>query len=592
MKLSELGDIRASSFSGIALRSIASAILLLSLTPAPARAGADFEQQFLLKPGWNAVYLEVTPENPAVEAAFAGIPVASVWTWMPDDNTVKFIQNPDENMIETSGWRGYFPRPRPEAFLSNLFILKANQAYLIKLDGSQSLTWTIHGAPSLRSMSWVPDSFNLTGFHVDPDHPPTFGAYFADRAALEGQPIYRLGPLGDWTLVEHPYSESIASGAAYWVYCKGTTDFDGVMEVSVDWADRMDFGSSLNSQSLAVRNRSTVDVDITLLQSASQSPVPLSLIVEDEETGRKTWANLPSSYAMPAPAGQELLLRLGVRRAELSSDEADGILEIFNGLGDRRLVPVSARSYHAPPPGEAAKARSTISPYAGLWQGKVLVNAVSEAQMGGSTPKETSSVLPLRFLIHVDSDGVARLLKEVIEMWQDGTMVPDPENPGFLKTETPGHAVLVTNEDLIPQFSGVEMRDGVPVGIRLSTVAYDFPEEYLEMSGAVGLSGSLEVTLSLGASFPTNPFYDRYHPDHDNLDAQFLNPKQEAYEITRHIRFVFSDTDPSGKTDPEWGDSLLGGSYSEEITGLHRNTIYVGGSFRLRRVAGVPELNQ
>lgn len=40
-----------------------------------------FQQSFILQPGWNTVFLEVSPENRSVEAAFAGIPVASVWTW-------------------------------------------------------------------------------------------------------------------------------------------------------------------------------------------------------------------------------------------------------------------------------------------------------------------------------------------------------------------------------------------------------------------------------------------------------------------------------------------------------------------------------
>ncbi|MCD4749009.1 MAG: hypothetical protein K8R59_06520, partial [Thermoanaerobaculales bacterium] len=566
---------------------------LVLLTVPHGECAGTYQQSFVLKPGWNAVFLEVTPENRSVESAFAGIPIASVWTWMPSDETVQFIQDPNENQDLTSGWLGYFPRPRPEAFLTNLFILQANRAYLIKLDGTQSVTWNVTGVPSLRSMRWVPDSFNLVGFHVDPGRRPTFGSYFADRAALEGQPIYRLGEGGVWTLVEQPYSNTITPGAAYWVYCDGKTDFDGPMEVSVEWGDRMDFSSSLSSQVLVVRNRTVVDVDITLRQLTSQTPAPLSMKIQEEDTGRETWASLPSTYAVPAPAGRELLLKFGVRRAEFTADEVGGILEVTNGLGARRLVPIDAKRYHAPPADQSKAAKAGgIANFAGLWQATVLVNGVSEAQMGGTTPEDTGKLFPLRILIHVDSAGVARLVNEVVEMWEEGTMAPDPENPGFLITETPGRAVLLTNEDLIPNFTGVTMRDGVPVGIRLSSIAYDFPGEVLEMDGAVGPTGTLEATLVMDADFATNPYKHGFHPDHNNLDEQFLNPRQEAYEVTRSIQFVFSDIDPREDNDPEWGDSLLGGTYFEEISGLHRNTIFVGGTFRLRRVAGVPELNQ
>ncbi len=550
-------------------------------------------QSFDLKPGWNTVFLEVTPEDRNVESAFAGIPIASVWTWMPDDETVQFIQDPTEERPADNGWYCYFPRPRPEAFLTNLFVLQANRAYLIKLDGNQPITWNVAGTPSLRAIQWIPDSFNLVGFHIDPSRPPTFGAYLADRSALENGPVYRLGAGGSWELIEQPYSESIESGEAYWVFCKGTTDFDGPMEVSVEWSDRIDFGSSLASQLLVVRNRTVIDVDITLHTASSQIPVPLSLMVKDEETGRENWTPLPTTYSIPAPAGQELLLKFGVRRADLTADDAGGILEVRNGLGARRLVPVFARRYHAPPPGQAKAGRASgVATFAGLWQGTVLVDAVSEAQHGETTPKKAGMVFPLRVLIHVDSVGTTRLLNEVIEMWQDGTVVPDPENPDYLTTETPGRAVLLTNEDLIPQFTGIVMRDDSPVGIRMSSVAYDFPGDTLEMNGDFSPTGTLEATLTMDSNFPTNPFKHRYHPDHNNLDEQFLNPVQEAYEVTRRIRFVFSATDPEEKNEPDWGDSLLAGQYFEEISGLHRNTIYVAGTFRMRRVAGVPELNQ
>lgn len=572
------------------------ALVMMMITSSPQVWGQDTVQQsFLLKPGWNAVFLEVSPEEQSVEAAFAGIPIASVWTWMPRDETVQFIQDPDEGMPLDGGWLGYFPRPRPEAFLTNLYILQANRAYLIKLEGTQSVTWTVSGVPSLRSMAWVADSFNLTGFHVDPERPPTFGAYFADRSAFENQPVYHLVN-GSWSLIEQPYSTTINPGEAYWVYSDGKADFDGPMEVSVEWGDTMDFGSSLSSQLLVVRNRTVVDVDITLEQVSSSGTVPLSLKITEEDTGRQNWASLPAAYALSIAAGQELLLDFGVRRAEFSADEIGGVLSVTNGIGARRLVPIKAKSYHAPATtnakatGKASK--SGIATFAGLWQGKVLVSSVSQAQTGGVTPTPVGKSFPLRVLIHVDSGGTARLLKEVIEMWEDGTMVPDPDNPGYLITDTPGRAVLLTNEDLIPEFTGVTTRDGVPVGIRLSTIAYDFPGETLEMDGTVGTSGTMETTLTLESGFSTNPFLHRYHPDHNNLDEQYLNPVQEAFEITRHIQFIFSAEDPEEQTNPEWGDSLLGGSYFEAITGLHRNTVFVGGTFRLHRVAGVPELNR
>ena len=60
----------------------------------------------------------------------------------------------------------------------------------------------------------------------------------------------------------------------------------------------------------------------------------------------------------------------------------------------------------------------------------------------------------------------------------------------------------------------------------------------------------------------------------------------------RNVRFGFTSEDPSGGAVPGWGDSLVGGTFSESITGLHKNPIFTSGQFRLRRVSAVPVLNQ
>ena len=72
-------------------------------------------------------------------------------------------------------------------------------------------------------------------------------------------------------------------------------------------------------------------------------------------------------------------------------------------------------------------------------------------------------------LIHVDGNGTARLLKEVIQLWKEGTRIPDPENPGLFLVDEPGRYVLLTDESLISSFTGAVLRDGEPVGYRIST---------------------------------------------------------------------------------------------------------------------------
>jgi len=283
---------------------------------------------------------------------------------------------------------------------------------------------------------------------------------------------------------------------------------------------------------------------------------------------------------------------LAVRRARMASPEAEDVLTITNGLGAMRQVWVHVQSEYQPALKASGGGKASSTPFAGLWVGIARVNKVSMAQMAGTTPKPTGSSFPIRFILHVDDTGQVRLLKEVTRMWQDGTLKPDPAGSGYQVMDQPGHFVLVTDPSLFDQFKGVEMRGDDIVPVRISTVAYDFPGTEMEVQGRVALIGNLDVTLVLPIGFPTNPFYHRYHPDHDNLDAEFLNPKPESYEIRRRIHWRFTEDDPLAIDDPGWGYSILGGVYTEEITGLHKNPIFVEGTFRMQRVSTVAVLNQ
>lgn len=201
------------------------------------------------------------------------------------------------------------------------------------------------------------------------------------------------------------------------------------------------------------------------------------------------------------------------------------------------------------------------------------------------------SEFSMRLLIHVDSAGQVRLLKQVIQMWQNGTTEPDPNDPEILVEATPGRFVLLTDDTLIPSFSGASLRDGVPVGKRLSTAHFDYPGNELAMVGDFGGSNTLTATITLAPGFPTNPYRHKFHPDHDNLGPQGVTVA-EAFEISRDIELDFSATDPTGFNAPDYGFGTVGGTYREEIAGLHRNSIRIAGTFRLRRVALTPELNQ
>ena len=209
------------------------------------------------------------------------------------------------------------------------------------------------------------------------------------------------------------------------------------------------------------------------------------------------------------------------------------------------------------------------------------------AELGGSAGTtvgaltRTAAPLDLRLLFHVDGNNQVRMLKEVIQVY-------DSSKDAY---------VLLTDHTLVPNYTGVAIRDGVPVGRRLSAVGFDFQGPIPECTGGISPSGSIDCSIILDKDHPTNPFLHRYHPDHDNLDERYENAVVEAYEVTRAITLEFSSRYPADEDLPEravppagWGSTLLGGYYTETLNGLHKDPITVHGPFILRKVADTATL--
>ena len=304
------------------------------------------------------------------------------------------------------------------------------------------------------------------------------------------------------------------------------------------------------------------------------------------------------------------------------------ILAVSDSSGSRYLVPVNARK--TLPPGAAMMnatsggARRGVSKqslvskqtpdsplnHVGLWVGVANINAVSEPHSGtvdivtagtnimavrsgviaANTP--TKSAFPLRLIIHVDEAGNASLLKEVIQMFRNGTT--KVEN-GVTVVDVPGTQVLITDHQRIPEFTGVALRDGEVVGRRISAIGFDFPKSisHLPMPGSVSLGGAVTSTITLTPALATLPFLHRRHPDHDNLDAKFEDTltKPEVPTISRAISLSFDTAAPPDSNSEGFGYSLLTGVYQETLSGLHASALKVSGAFQLTRISPVGELN-
>jgi hypothetical protein len=557
-------------------------------------------QTLALRAGWNAVWLDIEPTNSNVNVVLAGVPLVSLWTFADRITSVDFIEDLNEPVWNRARWLVHVPTNRLESFQNTLFTMPAKRAYLLQV--SNAFTLRVTGRPLWRNRPWTPDAYTLRGFPVDPENPPDFNTFFrpsaahADRATGQLQKIYRLNSFGQWSLVSP--GDRITYGEAYWVYTKGGSDYIAPLEVRLVAGDSLDFGASVSSTTLGFKHQNGSSVGLSLPGNVGPSP----LVYQPFTPGsRNEWVAFTDPLVVPPSAAHQL--RLAIRRNNLTSGRYTSVLEIRDGAGTRIQLGVSAMTPPATENGAGGRnaAANGFKPAAvdpadpaGLWVGNAKIDSVNEVNStaGAADPKPVGNHFSLRLMVHVDGSGTARLLKEVVQMWQNGTTTEDAN--GEPVAENPGRFVLVTDERLFPNFRGATLLDGTSVGRRLSTIGYDFDapagSKALTLTGAFGGDHVLSGTIQLDPQFPTNPFRHKFHPDHDNRNTP--PGRTEVYQVTRQIFLQFSNAPPPGVQAMDYGYLVKAGAYRETVTGLNKTPITCQGIFQLRRVCNVAVLNQ
>jgi len=212
---------------------------------------------------------------------------------------------------------------------------------------------------------------------------------------------------------------------------------------------------------------------------------------------------------------------------------------------------------------------------AGLWIGEVVLDRVNEVQRAVNGVAEavspTGKEAVIRIILHVDGAGQVRLLKDLIVMQTQPEGVPQP----------PARPVLVTDPSQIHLYEGVVSRGGKLVGLRYSTVAFDFPGFEMPMIGGVGAGAACAGRIDIDRNAPTNPYRHKFHPDHG-----------EGFDIVRVFSLEFDGApgDPL-RAAPGYGVDRISGTYRESIAGLHKITLTTEGAVTLNRISTVPALN-
>jgi hypothetical protein len=550
--------------------------LLLTLVSLLFAATAHAQWQsttYTLKGGWNSIYLHGDATHATPDQLFAASSeVLEVWRWNPNPTQVGFTTTPLIPSAGTAEWSTWV-RGGSSNSLGQLI---GQTAYLVKCSGAASVTLPQRVLPP--NASWVRNGANLLGFpsKLSGSIYPTVGSYFTTfpAAIASKTKIYKyvggdLGP-GNPLQVFSPATEKLDRNQAYWFDSEVVGDFYAPVEISLSKSSGLDYGRTGSTVTVRLLNRSATVSTVTIAPVASanaptgQEQVTAAVPVTRRvfNAGTASWTETPLSSAFAEVVGPNAAVELtfGIDRgaASMTGAAANAFFASMLRFTDSAglydiLLPVTARK----------------ASLAGLWIGEASVGGV-QSNVPGSADTDTPQGYPLRYLIHVDDAGVARVLSQVFV--------------GKLAGETP-------QDGITPLEINLSLAD--KAGASRIVAAHMPLDRVLATTGSFAAGSSLSCTIATPFNDPVSPFVHQYHPDHDNKSGSTaLVSGQESYDISRAVTFTLAATPPQGVSPIGYGGSVIAGTYAEVISGLHKESLQVTGSFTLRRVSEIGTLTQ
>jgi hypothetical protein len=553
--------------------------------------GQYAQQTITLSKGWNAVYIQVQPEDSRCDVVFADWPVTSVSLYNMAHNVARFTENPDEPLNRGDEFLTWGPGlPSGANSLNNVI---AGHAYL--LFSTAAVTRTLTGRPAVPRIAWVPstNACNLVGFRQSAT--ATFGSYLAgagfDLAKLTVYSVSGTNSLEPTKLQIGGFTglstAPITPGKAYYIACDKVSSYSGPVNVSPAGSDGIYFPSNSVYQTLRLKNEYGTPLHVTLHMTNSVAapstdvPVLPVLHVFDYLEG---WLSL-TAQSRTLQAGEEWTLPLALDRTDMVPGVSyGGLLVCTDEAGGRVEVPLEA-AYGQPDPTHA------LWP-SGLWVGKARLDKVSQVLADGTIVADAKAggALEFRLILHVDTEQRCRLLQRVIIA-------------GAEETNGTWKASLFVDEAKVPLGMKSARISSVAFGMKNTDITWD--EVYHgEQSG---FGKNLRFTYTLAADDPVNPFRHPYHPDHDGLDAKFKTKlptgdapsnyigaiKPELFSITNTVTLAWTNAPAVGGGSVLWNPSeRVTGKIDFQVGGLRREgAILMKGEFELRRISQVGTLS-
>ena len=448
--------------------------------------------------GWNAVYLESTPDAADPAAFFADLPqvervgcyessVYGATEQIASDGTT-IAQKPVSFYVWVRGDEGR----------STLRRIMGGRCYLIY--STAAATKTFYGVPACPRVSWQASEggfATIAGVSIPAGETVTAGAYF------------REGPVPSESL-KNPYeadgqdaaaphytklmsfrgTPTLQGGRAYAFEGNSVADWPGVLKVSTaSLSGTLAFESGTALQSFSVSNAGTTNRTIRVAYGPSELTTeekpPLQVFIPRVGTNEYGWTAFETHDFDLAP-GESRTLALAVDKSGFTADRTFAGLVTVSDLSGTKMrvrVPVTAK-LDADSPYSAAYPK-------GLWYGNIELSQVD--RLADGAPVAAGGTMKMKAMIHVDGTGGVHLLQRVAV----GT-AKEPAEDG-------SRAVKLWPEttDVPAEYSAR----------RFSTMFPDVAHRSLDAtSGTFG--NLLQFDWTVAADARDNPFRHAWHPDH------------------------------------------------------------------------------
>lgn len=545
---------------------------LIALVLAFVASAGHVQETIRLNKGWNAIYLESTPDDSDCERFFSGelASVIRVGAYCPNAYS-DTSQYDSEGKVRQQKPVSYEVWSRVAGESSTFTTLAGGNCYLVY--ATAPCTKTFYGVPAQPNLVWrvASSSEGLLNF-VAPSIPAGTSVgvktYFAEGPSGDSPTAYQIAgqgsapsllPLGVLSKAK------LEAGRAYAMTATRADDWPGVIRVTGLAGGVVSFGSTATKVSFVLANRGATERTFRLTLRASEKsadqPLKLSRSVRESAFSECVWSNLAygASWDVKLSGETSQEITLGLDRTEVTDASAvyGCLLEVsdLGGTTMRVRLPVAAT---------VPVCAEDVSPQAGLWVGAVALDEVSP--LNDPNPLPAKGTLKLTALAHVDKYGRPTLLPRIALAYG-------------ADTNTVGVTLYRELEDIPADAASKRRLTGLLLPTSVAG-AQDPDENHLWDAW------TSTFTYVIDAQAADNPFRHAWHPDHDGLSADYTAYNaSECWPITNVVSFAWQKQDGT-RHYPHTADGLSAGVVTWTVTGLAKNPLVARGIFSFKKVLG------